>query len=148
MSYIVSTIDITIRIPKKMRGIFPNEKPILIELKKEVPAEVPDYVAKYFIKSRPHVYRYASEPKPEPIVEVSTRPKDAFDPLKFLEENYTNIEDALKTLNEDDLHNVAKTIKLTHFWKQKPDRIIERIVHDIKVKEDQKQEIIKSKGSR
>lgn len=146
--WIISTIDITLQIPPKMRGIFPNEKPLLIPLKKDVPTEVPDYVAKYYTQNRPHVYRLASEPKPEP--EKPEKPENdppKFDPVQWLEFNADNIDEAILQLERKDLLMVGKALNLTGIYQQKTERVQERVINDVKVRQKHEGDLAKLKGA-
>jgi len=146
MPYIVSKINIRLDIPKKMRGIFPNEERLIIDLIAGEPKKVPDYVAKYYTSNRPHVYRYADKQfEEEPKEEIPTR-EDIFDPVSFLELNFARIDEALKQLPRKNVLAVAVTLNLTGIYRQKTERIIERIVHDIEMKNKQTEELEKHKG--
>jgi hypothetical protein len=147
MPYIVSKINIRLDIPKKMRGIFPNEERLIIDLVAGEPKKVPDYVAKYYTSNRPHVYRYADKQfEEEPKENIPTKSEDNFNPVSFLELNYAQIDEALKQLPRKNVLAVAVTLKLTGVHKQKTDRVIERIVQDIEVKNKQNEELAKHKG--
>ncbi len=129
-----------------MRGIFPNKETLIIDLPAGKPVNVPDYVAKYFIKNRPQRYRYANEPAP---VETENIPQETneikFNPVEFLQNNYLRIEEALQPLKRKELLTVGKQLGLKGIFNQKDNRIIERIVVDIKTKEKQQEELDKHK---
>lgn len=150
MAELVCTVDKRLVIPPKMRGIFPNEDELVIEFTAGEPKEVPKYVADYFTKNYPHVYQDTGKPEPkksvlepEPKEEV---PKEEFDPIEWLEINYTNIKEGLGDLTWQQIQKVASTMKLKTFGKNK-ERVIEMIAHDIKVKERQNEELGKHKDA-
>lgn len=149
MPYMISKVDITLDIPPKMRGIFPNEKRLLIPLKAGEPTPVPDYVLKYYTKNRPRVYRDAKLPEPAAAIQESPKPqKQKFDPVEFLEQNYNRIEEALKSLEDRrDILAVGKTLGLKNIHTQKSERVIERIIHDVEVKNRSQEELQKHKGA-
>jgi hypothetical protein len=139
MPLIIAKVTKKLIIPRKMRGIFPNEKELIIDLPAGVPTEVPKYVADYYIENRPHIYRLATDPAPiEP--EKPNTEKVIFDPIEFMAQNYNNIGPALKELNRAQLLKVGNSLKLFGIHKQPDDRIIERIVYDIATKENQQAE--------
>lgn len=138
MPNIISKIDIQLVIPPKMRGIFPNEKTMRIDFEAETPKEVPDYVAKYYTSNKAKIFRYedaelSEEDEETEKVEVK-RPRK-FDPLEFLEMNYLNIQDALIQEERKNVIAVAEKLGLKSVRRQQTDRIIERIVKDIKIRE-------------
>ena len=146
MPFMVSKINKRLIIPPKMRNKFPNEERLIIDLVAGEPKNVPDYVAKYYTSNRPHVYRYADKQfEEEPKEEITTR-EDEFDPVSFLELNYARIDEALKQLPRKNILAVAVTLNLTGIYRQKTERVIERIVHDIEMKNKQTEELEKHKG--
>jgi hypothetical protein len=56
MATLTSTVTQNLIIPKKMRGLFPNESTFAIALVANTPKTVPEYVARYFAQMRPHVF--------------------------------------------------------------------------------------------
>lgn len=143
MPLIIAKVTKRLVIPKKMRGIFPNEKELIIDLPEGVPVEVPKFVADYYIKNRPHIYRLASEPEPVTPPAATDPDKDTFMPLEFIEQNYNSIGEALKGLPRIHLLRVGNALKLGGVHMQKDDRIIERIVFDINAKQKQQEELEK-----
>lgn len=144
MPLIIAKVAKRLIIPRKMRGIFPNEKELIIDLPAGVPVEVPDYVLNYYTKNRPHIFRLASEPEPIIEPEVDTEPT-RFNPIEFIEQNYSNIKEPLEGLKRRELNLVATQMKLTGFYNQKAERVIERIVFDINAKQKQQEELEKHK---
>jgi hypothetical protein len=129
-----------------MRGIFPNEKQLVIELHAGEPKEVPDYVAKYYVKNYPHVYRYTNQPKPEEVIIPKEKEKEIkFDPVGFLELNYQRVEEALKALDRKEVLLVGKSLNLTGIYNQATQRVIDRIVQDIEMRNKQAEELAKHK---
>ncbi len=148
MPYIISKVEKRLVIPPKMRGIFPNKETLTIDLPAGKAVNVPKYVADYYTKNRPHVYRYANVPEPtkEPIPQATAEIK--FDPVEFLEANYSQMEEALQTLTErKNILAVGTKLGLTGIFKQKNERIKERILQDIAVKNRQQEELNKHKGA-
>ena len=145
----VSKIDIRLDIPPKMRGIFPNEERLLIDLKAGEPTEVPKYVLDYYTKNRPHVYHDVKKTEIEAEPEDKPTIKPKFDPLEFRESYYSQIEEGLQTVSDwRDLQNIAKTLGLKGAHKQTKERVIERIIHDVKVKNTQREELDKHKDAK
>jgi len=149
MPKLVSKIDIQLNIPPKMRGIFPNEERLIIDLRAGEPTEVPKYVLDYYTKNRPHVYRDAKKSEPETEHEEKATPKPKFDPLKFLETYYNQIEEGIQTVSDwRDLLSIAKTLGLKGAHKQTKERVIERIIHDVDVKNAQREKLDKHEDSK
>lgn len=153
MSYvkIISKVEKTLDIPPHMRGLFPNKERIVIYLQAGQPTSVPDYVAKYFTKNRPHVYRYANEPAPvENTPEEGNKEENKFDfdPVEFLELNYSRIEEAMQTLTQrKEILAIGNKLGLKGIFNQKNERIIERIIVDVKAKQKQQEELDKHKDA-
>src|ERR1017187_9907882 len=106
MPLIIAKVAKRLVIPKRMRGIFPNEKELIIDLPEGVPVEVPKFVADYYTKNRPHIFRLASEPAPVETVQTDTEPA-RFNPIEFIEQNYSNIKEPLEGLKRRELNLVA-----------------------------------------
>jgi hypothetical protein len=156
MKNIISTIDITLEIPVKMRGIFPNKKPLTIEFEANTPKSVEDYIAEFYCENRPQVFKLTEEamkdkkdePKDEPKDKKDEDVQDSFDAVEFLENNYTNINEAILTLEREQVIEVAKLLKLS----KNPNRVqtkvlIKKITHDIAVKIKQEEELEKHKNA-
>jgi hypothetical protein len=142
---IISKVDKHLVVTPRMRGL-PNEEELRIDLPADQPVEVPDYIANYYIKNYPHVYRLEGQQAQEDATgENNSIQTNPFDPLNFLEMNYSRIEEASKSLEKKELLAVAKVLKLNGAYNQKTDRIIERIVQDVKVKQEQQEELEKHK---
>lgn len=60
MKEIVSTIDITLKIPKNFRGVFPNSSQLTIAFTANTPKSVPDYVAEWYTEMKPHIFSYTT----------------------------------------------------------------------------------------
>lgn len=164
MPLMQSTIDITLQIPIKMRGIFPNLEPLEIDLKAGIPKDVPEYVLKYYVKHRPHVYKkvegsrvvepdHTFEPeKPGKVETVDENPDeevDLFEPAQFIEVNWENIKPAVKGLERKDLVTLAKFMKLEkNPYSVKSDVLVNKIVHDIAMKIKQQDEINKHEDAK
>ena len=146
MPLIISKVDKQLVINPKMRGIFPNEKTLRINLPAGQEVEVPDYVLEYYTKHYPHIYRAAGE------IEIDEDSKEEeygvteFDPVTFLQINYSRIEEALNGLERKELLSIGKVLKLNSLQRQGNDRIIERIVQDINVKQAQQKKLEKHEG--
>jgi hypothetical protein len=149
MPKMVSTVDWILDIPTRMRGLFPNDKPLKIELKAGIPTEVPTYVLKFYTKMRPHVFSDADvvKKKKEDPKPPKPEPKPIFDPEEWLELHVDNIEMALSDLERRDVIQLAKFMRLSgNYVTQSSERLIERIVQDVNVKLKQQEEIEKHKG--
>jgi len=153
-----SKIDITLSIPAKMRGIFPNKKSMEVKLKAGDNL-VPEYIADYYSESRPHVFskvydvgeeiegtpEIPGQPEPE-IPEEPLPPVTEFDPVEFLERNYEHIETALEDIGRNDLVKLAKFLKLSKAPnREKSKTLVNKIIHDIKVKQKQAKELSEHK---
>lgn len=55
-NYLTSKIDIKLVIPPLFKGLFPNEKELVIELKAGVPKKLPGYIVRYYSSNRPSVF--------------------------------------------------------------------------------------------
>lgn len=145
MKKIISRADKVLVIPPKWK--FPNKDKLVIELEAKKPIEVPDYIADYYIKNYPHIYRLADEressegvtgdiPSGEEPYETNdtNEQKGEFNPIEFLEINHDRLEIALNELEKKNLILTAKALGLKKVENQSNERIIERIIHDIKVK--------------
>lgn len=147
---LISNVDKDLVIPPKMRGLFPNETTLRIHLPAGVPTPVPDYVGEYFVKNWAKKFRIEGMPIPEEpeIPAVQESPKIKFDPIEFVQTHYQNIGEPLKDLKRLDLFAVAKTMGLTHYNKDSDDEIRRRIVHDVKVQNEQEKELEKHKEAK
>lgn len=150
MAKIISTIDITLAIPPKMREIFPNKEELMIELKAGKPTEVPDYVLDYYTKTRPHVYKRANQnevtmkSEPVPAQGKETVEEEVFNPEVWLEVNYLNVEEGARKLSREQLLKLCKYMGLDkNMYTTKSNRLIERIVHDVNVKMRQREKLSK-----
>lgn len=145
MPKIISKIDTILIIPPYMRKKFPNKEELIIEFKAEEPTEVPDYVADYYTDKKNYggkIFRRSNEPKPpEPIKEPEP---EKFDPIEWISNNYQNIEEAVKQLDWNDLRAVAKAMKMKSTGIAR-ERLEEKIVYDVAVKEKQQEELEKNK---
>lgn len=138
MPNIISKIDIQLVIPPKMRGIFPNERTMKLDFEAGVAKEVPEYVAKYYTSNKPKIFRYEDAELPEEdetIEEPAVKKRRKFDPIEFLELNYLNINEALIQLERKEVIAVAEKLGLKSIRRQTNERIIERIMQDIKMRE-------------
>lgn len=148
MARMIATIDITLKIPSNFKSLT-GKQPIEIELKAEVPSEeLSDNIVNYYTKNRPKVFRKLGEPAPEttPKGESGNIIPGEFNALEFLETNFENIPEAISQLQDPvrpKLLKIAKTLKLNDYIKQSNERIVDRIIVDIKAKKDQDEKLNK-----
>lgn len=166
MKNLISKIDITLEINPKMRGIFPNENHLSIPFVAGQPTPVPDYVAKYYTKNKPHVFSLTPdsiEEKPKEMYQVETQNEDVqnsadpaasnpideeFNPEQFLIDNYRDISQPVKELPRKDLIKLVKFMKLVKNATivSSPD-LQEKIIHDVAVRIRQEDELNKHKDA-
>lgn len=147
MPKIISKIDTTLTIPPYMRKKFPNKEELKIDFKAETPVEVPEFVAEYYTDKKNYgskIFRLANEPKPaEPVKEPEP---ERFDPVEWISDNYQNVEESIKQLDWNQLRAVAKTMKMNSTGISR-ERLEEKIVYDVAVKEKQQEELEKNKDT-
>jgi len=133
MSRIVNktTVDITLKIPPHFKNLT-GKDPFVKEFKVGESVEVPDNIAVYYTKSWPRKFRYDNDFFVEEVDEKIPLTTE-FDAVQFLVNNEGNYEQALNDLPRKNLNDVAKQLGLTGFHNQKPDRVIGRILNDIKI---------------
>jgi hypothetical protein len=149
MPKMVSKIDIVLQIPPKMRGIFPNETALNIELKAGQPIEVPGYVLKYYTATRPHVYTDASDAKETiPTPQAPPKKEVPFNPEDWLNDNYTIIEEAAPLLDRKQLMAIGKYMRLNGCHKQTSTRVVERIIQDVAMRKAQADKLDKHEGAK
>lgn len=148
MQTIISKVDRVLTIPPYMRGKFPNKETLKIEFKAEVPQEVPDYVAEYYTRNWGKIFRYADQEAipEEQSKESEDNEEDTFQPLEWLEVNYSNVEEAIKQLKWREVQAVSKALNINSYG-QSRERVEDRIVHDIAVKNKQQEEMEEHKAA-
>jgi len=132
MSRIVTRADITLKIPPHFKNLTEKE-PYVQEFKSGEPVEVPERIAAYYTKNWSGKFRYDNDPVIEETKNEDSKTLTEFNPVQFLIDNQGNYEQSLKDLSRRDLNNVAKQLGLTGFYQQKTDRVIERVLNDIKI---------------
>lgn len=151
MAELICKVDKRLVIPPKFKG-FPNEEELVIDFIAGEPKEVPKYVAEYWTKNYPHIYKDTGKPEPKKSVLVTEEKEEKekeFDPMEWLEINYTNAREGLVSLGSEKggyqkIQKVASAMRLKPVGKSKKD-LIDIIVHDIAVKEKQQEELDKHK---
>ncbi len=152
MATIYSTFDHTLKIPPYFKNLTKKD-PFVQEFKAFEPVEVPNHIAEYYTKNWGNKYRYADEEQLEDIFEEGNpeeyeNTNEEFNALDFLSENDENIEEAIEGLEKkEEIHAIAKFLRLNSYHKQKNERIKERIIEDIKAKKKQ-QELLDKGGSK
>jgi len=153
MAKIISKTTTTLKIPPNFKGLT-GKQWLVIDFEADTPTEVPDNVAAYYVKSWSNKFRYAKEEvQISPLGNEGNKnntppPPEEFEPIKFLEQNYDRIEDAVNELT--DRKQILKLCESLHFkgyHTQKTDRLKERIINDIEVKKKQEEEIKMNKGA-
>lgn len=144
---LICKVDKLLVIPPYMRG-FPNKEEITLDLKAGIPEEVPEYVANFYVKNYPNIYASSIEEFSKISEDVPLMPPaepEVFSPTDFLINNAHNMEIGLNGLKRMELMAVAKSLNLTGYHQQKSTEIINRIIHDLAVKERQQEEFNKHK---
>jgi len=143
-----------------------NGKDIVINFKAKEPIEIPDDIAEIYTKAYPHIYQFASADDENENKDDATSPKGMwispegmddhipsedihkgmdshneknsteFDPVDFLEENHSNIEEALLKLGRKELIEIAKILGLST-GNLKNERLIDKIIQEIKIRDGQ-----------
>lgn len=147
MPLLICKVDKELVIPPKMRGIFPNEETLRIKFTANKPTSVPDYVASYYIKNYPRIYWLSEKQPPKP--EANQRPETTagkknesdFDAIEWIATNIETYEEAVQELDRQKLFQVCKVLRFKNYINQKDDRLRERIIQDIKIKNKQSEEI-------
>lgn len=139
MANIISKIDTKLIIPPHFKSLT-GKKALEIEFKAGKVKEVPDNIAEYYTKSRPHVFRYADE---EVIWNEENNGKEEevseeeFDAQEFFDKNVDRIEEAIQNITDrKQLFAISKFIGLTNYGNQSNERIKERIINDIKIQKE------------
>jgi len=152
MATIYSTFDHTMKIPPNFKGLA-GKGGFTKEFKAGEPVEVPDKIAAYYTKNWSKKYKYAQHIEAPPFYtpeeEKEPEPPKVFEPLEFLDANYNNIEEALEKVEKrEDLLALAKFLRLGSYFKQKNERIKERIIADIKAKKAQQEKLDKQSAGK
>jgi len=144
---LISNVDKTLIIPPRMKKGFLNDRTLTISLKAKTPTPVPDYVADFYVSNWNRMFKLGGDiappsetfKVPEIVPEVVP---EIFDPVQFIADNYAVMEQALLPfLDEGEpgrkkLNLIANKMKLNGTSRQSAERIIERILNDIKIKEE------------
>lgn len=152
MARIVSTFDHTIKIPPGFKKLTGRES-FTQEFKAGEAVEVPDHIAEYYTKNWSKKYRYADAEDesiytPEEMAQGENLPKE-FDAMKFLEDNFNNIEEAVTGLTDrKQILEIAKVLKFKAAHNQKNEKLKERIVNDIKVKKAHEEKLAKNEEAK
>lgn len=152
--YLAAKVDRVIHVQRNKLG---NPVTFHAELMADIPEEVPDKIAKEYLKVYPKVFYVVDSKKAAKVIKLVEKQKAAkknetqknlpvapvsdFEAVEFLNNNAILPKDELKLelekLNESDLDDICKLLKLRLPPQTGVPRRIERILQDIEVKNQQ-----------
>lgn len=151
MPLIIATFNHTMRIPPNFKGLTGKDW-FVKEFIAEEPTEVPEKIAEYYTKSWSSKYRYAGRVEEPfyPSTGKENEPPKEFDAVDFLEENYNNIEESIRSLTDrKKLFSISEVLKFNPGYKQQPtERLQERIINDINVKKAHEEKLAKNEEAK